>query len=219
MRTIKWIVLHCTAGPQTQTVASIKRYWKEKLGWTKNGYHHLISPDGTDNFITPIEEISNGVAGYNTNSIHISYIGGVDSTGRAIDNRTDAQKTTQKKLVEKYMKQFPSALVMGHRDFSPDKNRDGIILPNEWIKTCPSFEVKTWLKESGLISNPEMPIVKKVTTSGGSLNVRTGPGILFDVKTSIANGAVCMIMKTECDWSLIAVNGKELGYVKTEYLK
>ena len=36
---------------------------------------------------------------------------------------------------------YPKAKVMGHREFSPDKNGDGEIEPQEWIKACPSFDV------------------------------------------------------------------------------
>ncbi len=42
---------------------------------------------------------------------------------------------------------FPDAKILGHRDVSEDKNRDGIISPNEWMKACPSFSVNEWLKE------------------------------------------------------------------------
>lgn len=150
MRTIKYIVLHCTASPQTQTVKAITDYWKNVLGWKKPGYHHLISPDGTDNQLLPISEVSNGVQGHNAHSIHISYIGGVDSLGNPVDNRTDAQKLTMEMLVRNYHNAFPDAEIKGHRDFSVDKNRDGIIQPNEWMKACPSFSVKEWLKEINL---------------------------------------------------------------------
>ena len=97
MRNIKWIVLHCTAGNQNQSIESIKAWWKQ-LGWKKNGYHHLITADGVDHYITPIEEPSNGVAGFNANSIHISYTGGIKD-GKAFDNRTAAQKETMACLI------------------------------------------------------------------------------------------------------------------------
>ena len=32
--------------------------------------------------------------------------------------------------------------VIGHRDTSPDRNGDGIISPNEFIKMCPCFDVR-----------------------------------------------------------------------------
>ena len=38
MRQIKYLVVHCTATPQTTTVGSIQRYWQDKLKWKANGY-------------------------------------------------------------------------------------------------------------------------------------------------------------------------------------
>ena len=46
MRTIKRIFVHCTAGPQTQTVAEIQKYWKTVNKWTSPGYHYIVKPDG-----------------------------------------------------------------------------------------------------------------------------------------------------------------------------
>lgn len=37
--------------------------------------------------------------------------------------------------------------IVGHRDLSPDKNGDGIITSNEWVKLCPSFDVTKWLND------------------------------------------------------------------------
>lgn len=123
----------------------------------------MIRPDGTVANLVPIEKPSNGVQGYNANSINISYIGGVEvikgknakgqvinQLGKAVDNRTDAQKATMYELVNRYKKMFPKAEIKGHRDFSPDKNRDGIIQPSEWMKTCPAFSAKEWAKSVGL---------------------------------------------------------------------
>ncbi|MBB4042257.1 hypothetical protein GGR06_000016 [Bacteroides reticulotermitis] len=30
----------------------------------------------------------------------------------------------------------------GHRDLSPDLNRNGEVEPEEWIKACPCFDVQ-----------------------------------------------------------------------------
>lgn len=132
MRKITHIVLHCTATLQTVSLKSIQRHWREVNKWINPGYHKIILPDGTVVELLPIEKISNGVAGHNAHSIHISYIGGIDSKGRAIDNRTDAQKQTQIRLVKDLKKQFPDAIICGHRDFPGVK------------KECPSFDVKSW---------------------------------------------------------------------------
>lgn len=134
MRIIKYIVLHCTAGPQNQTIESIKMYWKNVRKWKQVGYHHIIKADGTIVDLLPIEKISNGVAGYNSECINIAYIGGVDKNSKPVDNRTDAQKNSQVQLIAKYKQMFPKAEVRGHRDFPGVK------------KACPSFDVKTWMK-------------------------------------------------------------------------
>lgn len=142
MRNITHIVLHCTATPQSTTVESIQRYWRAPKpkgnGWKSPGYHHIIKADGTIVDLLPIDQVSNGVAGHNSDSINISYIGGVDDKGKAIDNRTDAQKASQVLLLRKYKKMFPSVSIHGHRDFLK-KGKPG------W-KECPSFDVAEWLK-------------------------------------------------------------------------
>ena len=130
MRRIDWLVVHCTATPQSTTVASIQRYWRENLKWKSPGYHFLIEANGTVHNLQPINLPSNGVAGHNANSIHISYIGGVNGQ-RAVDNRTEAQKREILRLLTDLKKQFPNAKIQGHRDFP------------RVAKACPSFDAKT----------------------------------------------------------------------------
>ncbi|MRM97665.1 N-acetylmuramoyl-L-alanine amidase [Riemerella anatipestifer] len=146
MRTIKYIVLHCTATSQTTTIESIKRFWREKLGWKNVGYHYIIKPDGEIVQLADLNTITNGVKGRNKNAINAAYIGGVEK-GKAVDNRTLQQKASQVKLLRELQEKFPKTEIVGHRDLSPDLNGDGIISPHEWTKECPSFDVKQWLKE------------------------------------------------------------------------
>jgi N-acetylmuramoyl-L-alanine amidase len=134
MRAIKYIVLHCTATQPTATIASIQKYWREELKWMSPGYHFLIRADGTYENLQPIEKPSNGVAGHNANSIHISYIGGIDKQGKPKDTRTPEQILTQIMLLRILREDFPNAEILGHRDFPGVQ------------KACPSFDVKTWLK-------------------------------------------------------------------------
>lgn len=105
------------------------------LGWKNPGYHYMIKADGEIVNTFPIEQVANGVAGYNSPSIHIAYLGGVDSKNKATDNRTFAQKASQVKLLTELKKKFPNAEIKGHRDFPGVK------------KDCPSFDVKKWLAE------------------------------------------------------------------------
>jgi N-acetylmuramoyl-L-alanine amidase len=138
MREIKYIAIHCTATSQNTKVSSIKRYWRQSLGWKSAGYHHIVKPDGSAIELTPINEISNGVRGYNSNSINISYIGGIDENGKAFDNRTKEQKETLLILVKRYKEMFPDAIVQGHRDFLKRGT-------SKW-KECPSFDAKNEYK-------------------------------------------------------------------------
>jgi N-acetylmuramoyl-L-alanine amidase len=138
VRTILHIVIHCTAGRAQQKTSDILNYWKYKLGWKSYGYHWLVNEDGTAEHLTPDEQISNGVAGYNSNAIHICYKGGWNGT----DTRTEAQKQRLYDLVLNYKTKYPNAKIVGHRDLSPDLNHDGKITPNEYVKLCPCFNAK-----------------------------------------------------------------------------
>lgn len=144
MRKIERIFIHCTAGSQKQTIADLRAEFKRK-GWTNPGYHYVIPPDGTVTQLLDEQQVSNGVKGYNKTSINVAYIGGIDSTGKAVDNRTDAQKTALRQIVSALKNRYPDAEVLGHRDISPDTNHNGIVDPWERIKECPCFDVKTEL--------------------------------------------------------------------------
>lgn len=125
MRQIKHLVIHCTATSQEATVTAIKNYWSETLKWKNPGYHHLIDKNGKISNLQPIEKSSNGVAGHNSHSIHISYVGGLK-----VDDRTEAQKLAILLLLKKYKAMFPDAIILGHRDFPNVK------------KSCPRFDAK-----------------------------------------------------------------------------
>lgn len=139
MRKIERIFVHCTASSTKATKADILKEFKNK-GWKNPGYHYLVERDGAVDNLLSIEDVSNGVKGYNATSINIAYIGGIDSKGNAIDNRTDEQKEALKGLLTGLHARFPRAKIMGHRDISPDKNGNGIVDAWERIKECPCFD-------------------------------------------------------------------------------
>src|SRR6056297_726909 len=123
MRKINYIVCHCTATDQDATVEAIKNFWENNLGWKNPGYHFIIEKNGTIHNLQPIDKLSNGVRGYNANSIHVAYIG-----GKLIDDRTPQQKASMRSVVKVMQSMFPDAKVQGHRDF-----------PNV-SKSCPRFD-------------------------------------------------------------------------------
>ncbi len=130
MRQIKYIAIHCTATQPNATVDSIKRYWQENLGWKDPGYHFIIDPVGKITNLQPVEKVSNGVQGFNSCTVNISYIGGIDPAGNPKDTRTSFQKTALIDQIRKMKRLYPNALVQGHRDFPGVK------------KACPSFDAK-----------------------------------------------------------------------------
>ena len=49
-------------------------------------------------------------------------------------------------LIMDLQKEYGILQVLGHRDTSPDLNGDGVIEANEYVKVCPCFDVKEFLK-------------------------------------------------------------------------
>lgn len=146
MRNIKFIAIHCSATPQTATIDSMIRYWREQLHWNNPGYHYIIKPCGEVVQLLEEDKPSNGVAGFNSVTVNICYIGGIRPDGSSIDNRTPEQKAAIVFLLEQLKERYPKAKIQGHRDFSPDKNGNGIVEPLEWIKNCPCFDAKSEYK-------------------------------------------------------------------------
>jgi len=146
MRQIKYLVVHCTASSQTTTIKGLEMEFKRK-GWKNPGYHYVVSADGKVHQMLDEAKVSNGVKGYNSVSVNVAYIGGIDNQGKATDNRTEAQKKSLRTLLKMLKGKYPKAVIQGHRDFSPDLNGDGRITRNEWIKACPCFEAKEEYKD------------------------------------------------------------------------
>ena len=130
MRNINYIAIHCTATQPETSIASIQNYWKNNLGWKNPGYHYIIDRFGNVVNLLPIELVSDGVQGYNSQTINISYVGGIDKSGKPKDTRTEAQKQSILKLLKELRVKFPKAKIQGHRDFPNVK------------KACPSFDAK-----------------------------------------------------------------------------
>lgn len=115
-------------------------------GWSDVGYHILVKLDGIIEFGRPLWRPGAHVYGHNKNSIGFVYVGGLDSQGKPKDTRTCSQITGMQFLHSQFSKDFPGIIWKGHRDFSPDLNKNGTIDRWEWIKSCPCFDVEQWIK-------------------------------------------------------------------------
>ena len=135
MRTIKFIAIHCTGTHPEATVDAITNYWKNVKKWKSPGYHYIYDRYGNETKLLGEEHISNGVKGFNHETINLSYIGGKDHKGNYVDTRTEAQKEAMLNRIKDLHARYPKAIIKGHRDFPNVK------------KACPAFDVKTWLNE------------------------------------------------------------------------
>lgn len=145
VRKITGIVVHCSATAEGKDfdASDIERWHKERK-FNRIGYHFVIKLDGTIQTGRELTMAGAHVSGYNAHTIGICYIGGLDGKGKAKDTRTDEQKESLLWLIraiKRHIKGGASFTVKGHRDYSPDQNRDGIIQKHERIKECPCFDV------------------------------------------------------------------------------
>lgn len=127
MRTIKEIIIHCSATPEGRdvTAADIDR-WHRQRGFRCIGYHYVVRLDGTIEQGRPVYEVGAHCTGHNANSIGICYIGGTDAEGRPKDTRTPAQRVVLERLCKKLMLRYPLATLHGHNEFA--------------AKACPSYK-------------------------------------------------------------------------------
>jgi N-acetylmuramoyl-L-alanine amidase len=136
-RRILYLVVHCTAGPPMQSTPEILHFWARKYpNWKgRPGYHIIIDANGHCDRLQEDWNYTNGVAGYNSNCLHVCYKGGQNG----IDTRTEQQKTELLRVLTRWKNIYPYAKIKGHRDFSPDKDGNGRIDTYEYIKDCPCF--------------------------------------------------------------------------------
>lgn len=138
MRKIDYIIIHCSATKEGQDFkAKDIDQWHKQRGYNKIGYHYVIDLDGTVETGRHENEVGAHCKGYNSNSIGICYIGGLDRNLSVKDTRTQAQKDAMWELVIKLLSKYPNANVYGHNEFNKGK-------------ACPCFDVKKEFKDVNL---------------------------------------------------------------------
>lgn len=148
MREINLIVVHCSAtrADRDFTENDLEVCHRHR-GFNGAGYHFYIRKNGDIKNTRPLEKPGAHALGYNAHCIGICYEGGLDVRYRPADTRTEWQKHSLRVLIRTLLMDYPGCRVCGHRDLSPDRNGDGRISPEEWVKECPCFEVTSKLYE------------------------------------------------------------------------
>ena len=87
-RKIDKIIIHCSASREGQnvTVEQIDKMHRQR-GFACIGYHYVIYLDGSIHEGRDISKVGAHTTGYNTGSIGICYIGGLDKKGKIKDTR------------------------------------------------------------------------------------------------------------------------------------
>lgn len=130
-RRIEEIIVHCTATPEGRPVrVNTIRGWHIGQGWRDIGYHWVVLLDGTIAPGRPESQVGSHVAGHNSGTLGVVYVGGVGADGKTPkDTRTPAQKAALLDLCRALIQRYPAIRkVTGHREYA--------------AKACPSFDVR-----------------------------------------------------------------------------
>jgi N-acetyl-anhydromuramyl-L-alanine amidase AmpD len=143
---VDYLVVHCSATSAARDIGAKElRAMHLQRGFRDIGYHYVVRRDGTIEKGRPDTEPGAHVEGFNNRSLGICLVGGTKADGKTAEcNFEPAQYAALASLLRKLESQHPNAKVLGHRDLSPDRNHDGKISPNEWLKECPTFDVIPW---------------------------------------------------------------------------
>jgi N-acetylmuramoyl-L-alanine amidase len=142
--TIKFLTIHCAATPRGRphTAKEVSAWDIARFGQVS--YHYVVELDGKVTATLPDTLLGAHTGGHNTGNIGVCYVGGLESVTLApADTRTPEQKQAIRDIVARYRARVPALKVKGHRDWSPDRNGDGKITPDEFVKSCPCFNVAT----------------------------------------------------------------------------
>lgn len=135
------IVVHSSATPPTMDIGVDKiTEWHKARGFSTIGYHVVIRRHGEIEYGRPFDVRGAHVKGYNSYSIGVCVIGGVDSNMEAELNFTEEQFKSLERVLTALQGLFPDAEVVGHRD-----------IPRTTTK-CPGFDVASWWKKTKLVN-------------------------------------------------------------------
>lgn len=125
------------------------------------GYHYVIDLTGEVWPGRHLDEVGAHAANFNAHSVGICLVGGAEREAKYMPAQWKSLQQVVAMLLAEFgipctapkrtfNKEYPLGYTMtggvcGHRDLSPDTNGNGLVEPFEWLKTCPGFDVRTWL--------------------------------------------------------------------------
>ena len=136
-RSIKWLVLHCSATRLSNdfTVSKLRATHVNGNGWSDIGYHYYVTKDGKVHTCRPEDQVGAHVKGFNQKSIGICYEGGLLEDGTPADTRTAEQIRSLHFLLKDLIRKYPEAEIVGHRDLLKYRT-----------KACPCFDARKYYR-------------------------------------------------------------------------
>ena len=127
-KNVKLLVVHCSDSEDNKTFTAIDIHKMHlSFGWDGIGYHKIINRSGKIENGRPEYWVGALVKGKNYNSLGVCLIGRHKFTIK--------QFISLEKVLRRWKCLYPEAKIVGHRDTG---NTD---------KTCPNFDVKTWIED------------------------------------------------------------------------
>ena len=124
---IKYLIVHCSDTIDSQKLSALDIHKMHlEFGWDGIGYHKIINRSGKVENGRPEYWMGAHVKGKNNVSLGVCLIGSYKFTTK--------QYISLEKILRKWKSLYPKAQIIGHRDIGNTN------------KTCPNFDVKTWVK-------------------------------------------------------------------------
>ena len=134
------IFVHCSATPPTMDIGrETIEMWHKQQGWLAIGYHFIIKRDGTVESGRPVDVVGSHVKDWNSRSVGVCLVGGIDAKGKFEANFTPAQMDALRNKLDELKSLYPQADIKAHHDLAP--------------KACPSFDLQRWLNTNELVTS------------------------------------------------------------------
>lgn len=134
------IFVHCSATKPSMDVGVREiSQWHREQGWLAIGYHFVIRRDGTIEEGRPVDVVGSHVKDWNSKSVGVCLVGGIDDKGKFEANFTPEQMQSLKEKLADLKDMYPDAEIKAHHDCAP--------------KACPSFNLSRWLKTGELVTS------------------------------------------------------------------
>lgn len=145
MGKVKRIVVHCTGEPAdaNRNREYYRHLFFDVYNWKHWGYHVIVYQNGEWEILQPLPvptasgayisdaSMANGAKGYNSDSLHIAYVGGLHPYSyKPFDTRTPEQRETLSVLISKWKIIYKVSEVVGHQDLAGVR------------KSCPCFNAR-----------------------------------------------------------------------------